>query len=535
MSRRATIAAIRCPLLLRCLLGCLFVVGGCQRGEQETVNEEPETLETPIVSSPPVMYTPEFAPSPASGFLGDTREIPTPTPVPLSGKLLGTKSTSGEGLRVLVDSIHANNFLDRGLIPEEYEYHKLHGPCRAIDYLRSRGVAFDEVSEGRLTPDLLADYDMLLLNLVSAERPPFYFSEIAALRSFIESGGGMFVFVDHSNAYFHAYRLAPLFEQLGLEVHLDTACDQPPHTLGEGNGWVAVTSFAQHPVVEGLECIGIQTGGAVDTPSSVAFTSELSWRDRWHCGMYGDKNAPGCFGNFTRDEDEELGPIGVVAAKQFGKGRIVIVGDQNVFGDVFINYADNYRLWLNTAAWLLDRPALNEVEPYLAWRPGRVMMYEQYTEAVFGTSDDSGFYHAGSLIGRYFWAFAGHRLDDPFDLLVFGHNSYELSPDELAAIVRQMRKGRNVLILQSSREEAGYNSGVAFQIFAALAEPAPQRFQDGRAMVITTADPAVGDIYILGTDFSRLDSGMLPKAEAAPSSFQQPMCDGLIEDIANAF
>jgi hypothetical protein len=526
--------------LLILLVGCLGILGGCIASDDETTKNEPSP--NPVDEPEPVeeveMSRPAFLRVPVAGYLGEGVEIPTPSPVPLDGELVGTKSNVGEGLRVLVDSIHAHNFLGNGLTPDEYDYHKLHGPSRAINYLRSRDVAVDEVREGRITSELLTGYDMLFLNLPSAEMPPFYFSEIAAIRNFIESGSGMFVFVDHSNAYFHSYRLAPLFEQLELETYLDTACDEPPHTLGTGNAWISITDFRSHPVTEGVECIGIQTGGPVDFPSAVAFTSEKSWHDRWNCGPYlanfnvsENKYDAGYYGNFTLDEDEKSGPMGVVAAKELGEGRIVVVGDQNIFGDIFINYADNYKLWLNSAAWLLNRPALREPQPYIRWRPTRIMLYERYTEAAFGTTDLNGFYHAGSLIGRHYWTFAGDNLDDPYDLLIFGHNHYTLSEDELAAIVDQMHAGKNVLILQSTVEEAGYNTGVIFQLFGALSETTPQTTQKGRAMVIFTASPDHGDVYVLGTDYSKLDSSMLPPAELAPSNFEKPMCDNLLEDV----
>jgi len=538
MRRRIVNAAFF--VLLFCCIGMLTGCGpsGDDASNQEAASEASGSTEvsSPAEATGPMavaeeMPQPMFMPVTVSGFLGETVEIPMPTPVPLQGALNGTKSTVGEGLRVLVDSIHAHNFLGRGLVPGEYEYHKLHGPCFAVNYLRSRGVAFDEVQEGRITPELLADYDMLFLNLPSAEMPPFYFSEIAAIRNYIESGGAMFVFVDHSNAYFHAYRLAPLFEQLGLEVYLDTACESIPHTLGGGNGWIAVTDFREHPVTKDVTCIGLQTGGAVDFASAIAFTSERSWRDNWYCGMYAKDNAPGCSGNFLQDEGEVSGPMGVVAAKQLGEGRLVVVGDQNMFGDVFINYADNYRLWLNTAAWLLDRPVLSDPEPYIAWQPSRIMFYERYTEAVFGTTDETGFYHANSLIGRHHWIFTGHRLDDPFDLLIFGHNSYELSEDELTAIVRQMRTGTNVLILQSTNAGVSSNTGVVFQIFQALGETSPLTSHEGRAVIVYTESPDHGDVHILGTDFSRRDTGILPPAEREPSSFERPMCENLLQDV----
>src|SRR5438874_10523839 len=89
--------------------------------------------------------------------------------------------------RVLVDSIHAHNYLK---LPEDadlYSYHVAYGHRKAFGFLRERGVAVDEIASGRLTDAILANRDMLFINLVSADLPPFYVSEIRAIKAYVEA------------------------------------------------------------------------------------------------------------------------------------------------------------------------------------------------------------------------------------------------------------------------------------------------------------------------------------------------------------
>ncbi|MHB8902636.1 MAG: hypothetical protein ACYC6Y_28080, partial [Thermoguttaceae bacterium] len=239
---------------------------------------------------------------------------------------------------ILIDWIHANDFSMIGLRPGIYDYHVIFGFRHGIEYLESRGVGHEYASDGRITPERLAARKLLLINLVSAEREPFLVSEIVAIRNYVEEGGSLLVVMDHSNCYFHSHRLKPLLTELGIEAFVDTSCDVPPQTLGTGNGWLRITNFSSHPITNGLRCLGFQTGGRLDPRYSVAWTSDRAWADEWAIGIYGNTSDIGNYGNFTRDDHEPLGPHGVVLAKEHGRGRIVIVGDQNMWGDAFINY-----------------------------------------------------------------------------------------------------------------------------------------------------------------------------------------------------
>ncbi len=432
---------------------------------------------------------------------------------------------------ILIDGIHANDLSTVGLGPEVYEYHQTTGYRRLFEYLRSRGVSCDRVTEGRLDSERLSRYRLLFMNLASSERPPLLVSEIAAIRSFVVQGGSLLVITDHSNCYFHAHRLQPLFAELDIRSHTDTACDEPPHTLGNGKGWIAVTRFKPHPVTADLKCLGLQTGGCVDPRFAVAMTGERSWADAWSAGMYGEENAPGFLGNFRRDPGEPAGPLGVVMAKSLKRGRIVVIGDQNMLGESFVNYADNYRLWLGAVAWLLGEERLREAKPYHEWRSPRIRLYERYERAAFGSPDPDGCYHAWVLLNRFYWAFAGDRLSEPCDLMVFAYNDCELPAEAVAAVSAHLRRGKNALVLNAESHTLWEEPGVVGQVLKGMGVARPSRHAADGKLIIEL--PAAGAIHVLGPD-TVLDNGILPPPTRVPTAAEKERNRQLLDAVRDA-
>lgn len=389
---------------------------------------------------------------------------------PLWATHLQGGSPEGDSPTILVDAVHANDFSLLGLRPHVYSYHQNQGFRRGFEYLEARGFRRDLFVDGRLTPERLSGRRLLFLNLVSAERPPLLVSEIATIRQYVNSGGSLLVITDHSNCYYHAYRLQPLFVELGLETFTATACEEPPLTIGGGYGWIAVRRFERHPLTIDLDCLAMQTGGCVDPRYAVAWTSERAWADAWRAGLYGEDNAPGFYGNFSRDVGEHAGPLGVVLARDFGEGRIVVVADQNIFGDVFIHYADNYRLWLNAMAWLLRDDSLRSFAAYERSRSPKVLFYERPDRAAFGADNSQGYYYAMAFLNRYYWTFANDRLSDGADLIVFARNDEPMEANDIQTLAEHLRRGGHVLILSDGASSPADPEGIVRQVSAAVGQ-----------------------------------------------------------------
>jgi len=283
-------------------------------------------------------------------------------------------------VRVRVDAFHAHTWLETLPRPGLTSYHLLHGPARAVAALRAMGWEC-EAQLGPWTEADLKETDLIVINLVSADRPPFLISEISALMAFLKRGGGAIVVTDHTNCYFHNHVLGAWFHELGLQLRNHLACDRQPHTLAEGNAWIHIESFAQHPVVNGLRNIGFFSGGCVDPQYGIAWTSPQGWADEGRIPAYGEGSSMGFFGDSRQQPAEETGAIPVLAAKNIGAGRIVVIADQNCIGGAHLNYADNRKLWLQSAVWaaygtesgdtatasLVDRGQAAEADRTLVW------------------------------------------------------------------------------------------------------------------------------------------------------------------------
>ena len=161
---------------------------------------------------------------------------------------------------------------------------------------------------------------------------------------------------EHTNAYLHADMLHGLQRAFGFELPPVTNADRKRRNiLGPTTvAWVRIRPLVQHPLTEGVAVAGITTGGVVQGSgwTGVMGGSEHSWMD------WGDpgSDSSGFAGNLQREPDEPLGPHAVVAVKEHGEGRVVVLADQNAFGATHIGYEDNERLWSNAVAWALDRP-----------------------------------------------------------------------------------------------------------------------------------------------------------------------------------
>ncbi len=253
---------------------------------------------------------------------------------------------------VLFDSYHAHNFLDRGLQPGEHLYHHLTGLRRAAGLLRQRQVEVGELLIGPITPQRLSGVKLIVVNLPSADRPPWLVSEIEAVVNFVRAGGGIIFITDHSNCYYHQYHLLPLWERLGLIPTFETVCEREPtcRLTPGGEGWLLVRQFEPHPVTESVRYLAIQTGGRVVGQSIVARTSPQAWADAGATPMYAE-GPIGLYGDMKYSDSEESGAQGIVLARAIGQGRVVVISDQNAIGDMQISYADNWRLWLNACKW----------------------------------------------------------------------------------------------------------------------------------------------------------------------------------------
>lgn len=322
-----------------------------------------------------------------------------------------------EPVRVLIDAYHAHTWIDTLATPGQTNYHLLNGPARAVQSLRAMGWDCD-VQLGPWTTESLSSVNLIVINLVSADRPPFLVEEIQALMAFLRQGGGAIIITDHTNCYFHNHVLGAWFHELELQLTNHMACDRPPHTFSSTNSWINIESFSDHPVVQGLQNVGFLAGGSVDPKGAIAWTSPDGWADEGRNPPYGEGTSMGFYGDNKRQPGEWNGAIPVIAAKQIGEGRVVVLGDQNCIGSLFLNYADNRRLWIQAAQWTARaNPPTEKLHESLRLgldkEPDRTLIWclEPLDEHRYywGQASDEGFFHMFAFLNKHADARATNR------------------------------------------------------------------------------------------------------------------------------
>lgn len=258
---------------------------------------------------------------------------------------------------ILVDLYHTRiqNPEDYRLHRDQYNYQGTYGFHRLFEHYADNGYPWESIREHELSSARLECYDALFINLVheSRDRPDFTDDEVEAIKDFVHDGGGLFVIGDHSNVYRHAERVNRFLKPMGLEMTYHTTVDFPPYNSVSGLGWIMMFDFSDHFINEDVDMLSFKTGGPIaheDPDAGLAFTSEDSFGDWWD-----ESNDAGFYGNWSHDGDEDLepyGPLTSAAATEYGDGRVVLVGDQNVFGDAWLHLGNNFEFAVNIMDWI---------------------------------------------------------------------------------------------------------------------------------------------------------------------------------------
>ena len=187
----------------------------------------------------------------------------------------------------------------RGKIAGNYSHLK--------EYLESQGFICQTYMEFPITRQNLAPYDILIINIPEWN---FTASEVDAVKSWIEDGGGLWVLGDTNTAFIpENQNLNYLLKD--FDIKLNTSIPHLP---------TSTKYLPLHPIHEEV--------------------SELSFIATAYLNISGSAKA-------IAYEDSNI----IAAVQQWENGRIFIAGDINCVSD-FIESDDNYRFAVNIANWL---------------------------------------------------------------------------------------------------------------------------------------------------------------------------------------
>ena len=215
--------------------------------------------------------------------------------------------------------------------------------------LQKKGYSLEFSDEwmGSLSP---SEYGALVLFI------PFrYFhdTEKGAIRSFVENGGGLILFGEHGG-YMDSRDITSsvnsISEMFGIEFSQDVVLDSEKnrediecHTI--------ISTFASHPVTKDIKSIGYICGCSLEVQSRATALA---------------------FGNLTTTADGKKGKnVVVLAAAEYGKGRVVAVGDTDFLvgsstrgyeKDDFLSFEDNKKLALKMFEWAVRKVDTTEAD-----------------------------------------------------------------------------------------------------------------------------------------------------------------------------
>jgi hypothetical protein len=182
-----------------------------------------------------------------------------------------------------------------------------------------------------LSKDSLAAVDVLV---ISGPFRPLSGAEIEAVVAFIQAGGGLAVLL----------HIAPPVRDLlhRLEVdYTNGTLHETRDVIGDNPQNFRVSTLTPHPLTDGLERFSIYGAWALRGTAShatvLAKTGGGSWVD-----LDRDKK-------FSRNDAAQS--FGVLVAGELGRGRYVIIGDDALFQNRFID-KDNRQLAVNLINWL---------------------------------------------------------------------------------------------------------------------------------------------------------------------------------------
>ncbi len=233
-----------------------------------------------------------------------------------------------EGKRILFDEFHARWNPSTQLNQIIFE-------------LEGRGYIIGYSGE-RIDSSVLSGYDALVLSYPSRGFEDY---EKEAIKSFVESGGGLIIFGEDGELMGAEGIIGPINDisgMFGIQFNSDVVFDKEnvvptPYELGRE---IVISTFGRHSVTKNVRAIGYIKGCSLDLqPPAVGLA----------------------FGNEETTAGEKTGEdVVILAAVEEGAGRVLAIGDTDfIIGgtnryrglDGFLPFMDNEKLGLNMFEW----------------------------------------------------------------------------------------------------------------------------------------------------------------------------------------
>jgi hypothetical protein len=251
-----------------------------------------------------------------------------------------------QGRRVFYDQYHVSRHNIEGKNHRgAWKYHEVSGYNEFYKALLKAGYDVTVHREGKITPGMLDGYDIFFIGEQTHHAEMMTDAERKVVFDWVRDGGGMWATIEHTNAHGMADHWNPWMEGTGVEARYDSICE--PNGTETSKDWVALETFTDHPIAEGIEVVYTCNGCSFDTEHGIGFSAADSWSDAWI-----PTDEPVFNGDNIRNEGELGGPLPGLFALDYGEGRIAGTCDHNLFANPTLYTGDHYQFLLNTMHWL---------------------------------------------------------------------------------------------------------------------------------------------------------------------------------------
>jgi uncharacterized membrane protein len=204
------------------------------------------------------------------------------------------------------------------------------------NYLNKAGEAMDVLRNTPITAEALSAYDVFI---VSFPQHNFNEKEIDIAVNFVEEGGGLFLVGEEWNFNRFKSNLNSLSKRFDITFNDDEVLDPVNRVLNSpdriGDYYFSIKELEEHPITEGVDELNIYGGCSLKVNSH----SKIIVRGSKHCYSSEGYYKPG-----------DCPPL--LTSLEFGKGRVVCLGDGSMLRNSFINEGDNKKLAVNIIRWL---------------------------------------------------------------------------------------------------------------------------------------------------------------------------------------
>jgi len=263
--------------------------------------------------------------------------------------------------KVLFDETRLHKRTDGGYVNRIFET-EWYGGSDFANALRDKGFSISKTSTKPITYEKLKGYDVFII--LSSDND-YSDSEIDAIESFVTNGGGLFLARDDwRGGTDDNYASNTIAKRFGVSFAKNgQICDASSHygTKKKYRDCPKTTNIKSHAITVGISSFYFSSGTYIkDTGASKVLAYSDS--DAWFDDLWDEYE--GKWGNHVKDNDEKSGPFPVLSVMEYGKGRIVFIGDGGLFINSWLDKLADEKLGLNIVNWLIPRSDLTILRIY---------------------------------------------------------------------------------------------------------------------------------------------------------------------------